>query len=589
MSDKKRRSLLAQSLLRVFPIALILMALVWFTIILLGEQMLRDEHATWLDQHTARIRQAVQIRLQEMTATLEGLAANPLLVSGVIMGEQEREVLHLFFQSLRAGRMVGRFIITDFQGQVLARQQGTRLELRGAPWLEGMMIDQGKNHLEIGTHGLLLAVPVRYNGLPEGVLALHIPLENLAELLPAEPKLRLAIHDAGGKVILSNSVDALTHVDELMQAAWMWNRVGLINPVHRFLFVGVMEEDIPRSLWLLKIGLIIAFILDMVVLTIGIVLVVRSVRKPLRQLSEVLRQVEYAGDTTLELKGNPPHEVYALQASFEALNANLSEARSRIEWDALSMARQERLATLGALTAGVAHEVNNPLGVAIMATSELKTHRQNLLKIMDEEGLSEEEFQEFMEQSGQLTDLSMHNLQRAAELIRSFKRVAVDQTSVTERIFNMREQLQAVIASHGYAFKRQNIEVVLHCIDDLEFQGAPGLFSQIYTNFITNSLAYAFSPQGPGRIELEVAVTETQVALSYRDNGKGMSAQQVKQIYEPFFTTGREQGGSGLGMHIVHTIVTQDLQGQIQCHSLPGHGVNFEIRIPADLLRPKQG
>ncbi len=177
----------------------------------------------------------------------------------------------------------------------------------------------------------------------------------------------------------------------------------------------------------------------------------------------------------------------------------------------------------------------------------------------------------------------VHNLNRAVELVKNFKQVAVDQSTETRRKFDLKSYIHGTLLSMQFQFKRTGHKIEVDCPEHLEIDSYPGMFSQIITNLMMNSLIHGFADMKTGVIRLEVSLHEQMLRMRYSDNGRGMDADTLKRIYEPFFTTRRGEGGTGLGMHIVYNLVTRTLGGTIRCASSPGKGVTFDIEIPVGL------
>ena len=240
----------------------------------------------------------------------------------------------------------------------------------------------------------------------------------------------------------------------------------------------------------------------------------------------------------------------------------------------------EKMAALGGLVAGVAHEVNTPVGVAVTAASHLQEKTVRLKEAYTAGDMKRSELETFLDTGIEVADMILANLSRAANLVQSFKQVAVDQTSEERRKFKLKKYIDDVLLSLRPRIKKTRIMVTVDGPDDLELTGYPGAISQIITNLVLNSLVHGFAEGEEGKIEIEVAQEGEKVRLSYSDNGGGMTEEQVKKLFEPFFTTKRGQGGSGLGMHVVYNLVTRTLGGRIVCKSSPGEGTVFTINIP---------
>jgi two-component system NtrC family sensor kinase len=257
----------------------------------------------------------------------------------------------------------------------------------------------------------------------------------------------------------------------------------------------------------------------------------------------------------------------------EQRNAALLDAQSEL-------VRQEKLASLGRLVAGVAHEINTPLGICVTATSHLVQE----LKLTREElaagEMTEDSLQQFFEIIDQSLKVMTTNTQRAAALVRSFKQVAVDQSSDGMRVFRLKAYLAEVLLSLQPRLKGRPLKVELDCAEALELDSFPGALSQIVTNLVINSLVHGFEPGQAGRIRIAASQEGETVAFEYSDDGAGMDQATLAQLFDPFFTTRRGQGGSGLGAHILYNLVTGPLGGTVKVDSAPGQGLRYRIRIP---------
>ncbi|HEX5792309.1 MAG TPA: ATP-binding protein [Rheinheimera sp.] len=242
----------------------------------------------------------------------------------------------------------------------------------------------------------------------------------------------------------------------------------------------------------------------------------------------------------------------------------------------------EKLASLGNLVAGVAHEVNTPLGIAVTAASHINEVSSGLLQHLESQTLKRSDLTSGLADVVQGAALLEANLQRAADLIRSFKKVAVDQTAGDERQVVISDYLRDVLKSFAHQLKRSVVQVqILAADDEPTVLIEPGVLAQIYSNLLLNSLIHGFNNgEDAGYCQLQIRQEPNTVVLDYSDNGAGMEAETVKRIFEPFFTTKRGKGGSGLGMHIVYNLVTLKLKGKIDCSSAPGKGVHIVIRFP---------
>jgi PAS domain S-box-containing protein len=239
------------------------------------------------------------------------------------------------------------------------------------------------------------------------------------------------------------------------------------------------------------------------------------------------------------------------------------QALQRLRDTQTQLVQSERLASLGGLVAGVSHEVNTPLGIGVTAASFLAEQVAEVSRKVDEGKLTRQLFADFIRNCKESTDILSNNLQRAAELIQSFKRVAVDQSSERPRRIDVGSYIDELLLSLKPKFKRTPHEVRVNCPENLCIDTVPGALSQILTNLLMNSLTHAFKDGRSGVMEINVLKADDGIVLQFRDNGCGIPAENLGKIFDPFFTTCRAQGGSGLGLHIVFSLVHQVLGGRI--------------------------
>jgi two-component system NtrC family sensor kinase len=260
-------------------------------------------------------------------------------------------------------------------------------------------------------------------------------------------------------------------------------------------------------------------------------------------------------------------------ALLEQRNLALQEAQSEL-------VRQEKLASLGRLVAGVAHEINTPLGICVTATShlvqELKLTREELAA----NTMTAESLDMFLDIVDQSLRIMTTNTQRAANLVRSFKQVAVDQSSDDLRSFNLNTYIHEVLLSLQPKLKGRPVKVSVQCEPDITMESFPGAVSQILTNMLMNSLVHGFEQEQPGNIVIGAALDGETVVFNYADDGAGMDAETLSKLFDPFFTTKRGSGGSGLGAHILFNLATGPLGGTVKVKSVPGEGLQYALRFP---------
>jgi signal transduction histidine kinase len=272
--------------------------------------------------------------------------------------------------------------------------------------------------------------------------------------------------------------------------------------------------------------------------------------------------------------------------SLEKQNAALNQALTQLQEAQTELVRQEKLASLGQMVAGVAHEINTPLGICVTATSHLVQE----LKLTKEElaagEMTEESLNGFFDVVDQSLRIMTTNTQRAAALVRSFKQVAVDQSSDNIRNFNLCKYVGEILLSLQPKLKGRPVKVAIDCPADLEVDSFPGAVSQILTNMVVNSLVHGFERDQPGNITIRARLEdEDTVAFEYGDDGAGMDADTLSKLFDPFFTTKRGSGGSGLGAHILYNLVTGSLGGSLHVESSPGKGLQYFVRFPRKARR----
>lgn len=274
-------------------------------------------------------------------------------------------------------------------------------------------------------------------------------------------------------------------------------------------------------------------------------------------------------------------ELRRLNTSLESQVTETRRALSQLRDAQTQLMQAEKLASLGSLVAGMAHEISTPLGVGVSAASTLQMLAEQIRARHDSGEMTRSDLQRFVQLAIDSSGLVLKNLQRAAELMHSFKQVAVDQASGDRRRFQLKPYLDEVITSLSPKFKGKRHRVVVECPATLAVDSYPGALAQVVTNFITNSLVHAFPGERGGTLSLEARAEGGEVVLVYRDDGVGIEPANLARVFEPFFTTRRGSGGSGLGLHVVHNLVTERLGGSIAVKSEPGHGVEFTVRFPA--------
>lgn len=249
-----------------------------------------------------------------------------------------------------------------------------------------------------------------------------------------------------------------------------------------------------------------------------------------------------------------------------------------------TLLRQEKAAALGGLVAGIAHEVNTPVGIALTSASHLAKEVADLRRLYDARTLKAADLEEFLSMAEESARLTVGNCERAGHLIQSFKQVAVDQTGGERRRFHLKEYIEEVLLSLRPRLKRTPHTVTVACPDTLELDTDAGALSHVLTNLVMNALLHAFDDGRAGTIRITARRLDGagggMVELVFADDGKGIPPDLLARVFDPFFTTKRGAGGSGLGLHIVQTVVTAALAGSLELSSTPGRGTAFILRFP---------
>jgi len=293
------------------------------------------------------------------------------------------------------------------------------------------------------------------------------------------------------------------------------------------------------------------------------------------------------GSWNIELPLQRRDEIGSLARSFARMAGSLQhfneDLTGIIKERTDQLIEAEKLALLGRLVAGVAHEINTPLGVAVTATSYTQIALREIRAQFLAGSIGTEYFKSRLDRSIDSLNLSETNLARAAEFIRSFKQVAVDQALADIRTINLAQYLQEVVISLSPRLKQGDTAIVMEIPPDLQLTCVPAHLYQIVTNLVVNSLMHAFEPDQAKRITINVQATTDGINLLYRDNGRGIDPILHERIFEPFFTTAHQIGGSGLGLFIVKNLI---VNGGGSIHVLDGGdgGAQFSIYLPGHPL-----
>ena len=268
-----------------------------------------------------------------------------------------------------------------------------------------------------------------------------------------------------------------------------------------------------------------------------------------------------------------------LKESHKELKVLLEQQSKELESTQIQLIEAEKMSSLGELVAGVSHEVSTPIGICITAQSFFIDETKSIQKKFDDGSMARQDFVSFIEVALDNGQIITANLNRTAELIKNFKQVAVDQCIEDLRSFGMHRYITDLLTTLKPRIKSLQHTIEVTGDDKLMITSLPGAVAQIITNLVMNSIIHGFENTDKGHIEINIAAAENGVRLIYKDDGKGMSEESLVKVFDPFFTTRKGKGGTGLGMNIVYKLITDSLHGKIECKSELGEGIFFDIFI----------
>jgi len=307
-------------------------------------------------------------------------------------------------------------------------------------------------------------------------------------------------------------------------------------------------------------------------------------RMAIQHLNEDLEDKVELRTKELNLKNNELVEsleiIQATEEELVASNQNLSNTLSELQEVQELLVESGKMALLGELVAGVAHEINTPIGVSLTVSSFIEREVNRLVDKVNENSLTKNEFLESLGRLEESSSSIVRNLLRAGELITSFKQVAVDQASHSVRKFNFHDYIDETLRNLHSKFKHRKIDIVNNCPDDLTLISYPGAYAQVFTNLIMNSLIHGFDEEDTGLITIDVKKVDKSLIILFHDNGKGIPEEYIRKVFNPFFTTKRGDGGTGLGLNITYNIAINILKGNITCESNMNEGTTFTLTVP---------
>ncbi len=298
-----------------------------------------------------------------------------------------------------------------------------------------------------------------------------------------------------------------------------------------------------------------------------------NIRKQLDEKKKVQNQLETLNE---ELEQRVQYRTATLRHTNDRLSTTIEELTRTKD----RLVETEKMAALGELVAGVAHEINTPVGNSLTSASFLKDLSEELSRQVQSGNINAEEVSNFSEDISEASQMINNNLNRASRLISSFKQIAVDQSNELTQHFGIRKNLEETLRTLQPEITKADCRVEIKCDDSLKIVSYPASFVQIYNNLIMNSILHGFEGREGGNIRIHIEQQGENLLIHYSDDGRGIPEQIKHRIFNPFVTSKRGSGGSGLGTHLVYNLITQLLKGSISCSSERGEGTRFEISIP---------
>lgn len=269
--------------------------------------------------------------------------------------------------------------------------------------------------------------------------------------------------------------------------------------------------------------------------------------------------------------------------AYAAVALDKAAAYEHLKLTQSKLVEQEKLAALGSIVAGVAHELNTPIGNSLLVASTLKERNDDFLRLVNSGSLKRSEMEKYCISSTEAMEIILRNLDTSAQLVSSFKQISTDQTSNQRRQFRLHTVCEEISMALAARLRREQHHLEIDVDADIMMNSYPGALGQVISNLIINAIVHGLDGVPGGEIRISgKRINEHKISLRVKDNGKGIAAKNLTRIFEPFFTTRLGQGGSGLGLHISYNIVTSVLGGSISVASVEGDGASFNLELPVD-------
>jgi signal transduction histidine kinase len=557
-------------------------------------------------------------RLREVVlATLNTRAANDPMLSG--SARQLEQVTERFFSGFSELRRVQTTISKTYQDGIMAPAKdmaGLYSIIEGATGHRDALIWPSLGKSREAFTAMLVAANSYYLSLASAAAEeARRNTETIETTIPVMADLadndlqrmalqRLSVRTAALREGLTKLTEQLASRTELLRNAIDANQAEAIGVIDELSAAMRQRQQRAQETFDQTLSDISRKVLSIAVIFLGIiitagVLIALSIRLPLQQIMAAMQAIT-SGDYNRRVQGtSASDEIGEMARAVEVFRENAiakretedelraSKERAESALNELNAAQQnlidaERLAALGGLVAGVAHEVNNPIGISLTVASSFARRTEMFeAELRSETGLRRSHLEDFVRTSREAAHQLVGNLHRAGELIQSFKQVAVDRSHAERRVFNLSEATDQIIASLRPALRKASITLSVEVPESLVIDGYPGSYGQILTNLFLNAANHAFADGRSGAITIAAKPRGSDdVEIIFSDNGAGMTPDVQRQAFDPFFTTRRNEGGTGLGLHIVYNLVTQQLGGRMMLDSRLGQGTTFRIIMP---------
>lgn len=329
--------------------------------------------------------------------------------------------------------------------------------------------------------------------------------------------------------------------------------------------------------------------------------------KPILFLAEISHKISTSRDYSTRVNYDSKNEIGILYHAFNSLledtqkltddlenqvdirTKELQKSLNDLQDAQQKLIESEKMSALGNLVSGVAHEVNTPLGNALTSSSIITKETSELIEQMTNGTLKRSSMENKLEVLNQASNLLQKTLEYASNLIRSFKQISVDQITDDIRAFNLKNYIEEIFLTNGNKLKVSAVQKEIICEEEIIIETSAGIIAQIFNNFIQNSILHGFDNfKGEAKIVVKLEKVKNNLIITYKDNGNGIDESVKDKIFEPFVTTKRNAGGTGLGLNIVYNLIYQKLKGNLQVISEKNKGVQFIIRIPMNNLNEEK-